>query len=103
VHELTDGGENRGDLLVMLGELLVEPSLELRESSGQLPVGSSDFINDADPPRQSLAGVSEGVKLLASAVRDQSSRFDQWIEFPSDDQRWPCFRALHCGSLPSAR
>ena len=65
VHELPDGGENRGDLLVMLGELLVEPSLELRESSGQLPVGT-----------QQLAQLHEGTHHVdahldgAGAVQD---------------------------------
>jgi len=34
VHELTDGRANRGDLLVMISELLVEARLELREVPG---------------------------------------------------------------------
>jgi hypothetical protein len=43
MHELPDGGENGGDLLVVLGELLVEARLELRESPGELAVGAQQL------------------------------------------------------------
>jgi len=43
MHELADRRENSGDSLVMVGELLVEASLQLRELTGELRVRGEHF------------------------------------------------------------
>lgn len=43
VHELANSGEDRGDGLVMVGRLLIEPRFELIEAAGQLLVRGEKF------------------------------------------------------------
>jgi len=47
LHELADGGENRSDLLVVLGELLIESRLENRRANSRLELNSSRSFTNA--------------------------------------------------------
>src|SRR5262250_1627938 len=74
VHELADRRENSGDGLVMVGELLVEASLQLRELTGELRVGGKHFAqpqkgtHDIDPHLDGFGAVQHISRLNCAVL-----------------------------------
>jgi hypothetical protein len=72
-HELTDGGENCGDLLVMLGELLVEPRLQLRELLGSNRELARRFAELEARLDKKLTEHDEAIAAILSAIHQLMS------------------------------